>query len=78
MDDARRFGVSLLGRGFVQEIRIENDRQLEFVTEAPDVVYHELAKLVGETGVLIRRLTPLDDSLEAVFEHVTAAGTRRL
>ena len=52
--------------------------ELEFVTEQPDQAYRELAAIIAETGASVRGLQTLDHSLEAVFQHVTEAGARRL
>ncbi len=77
-DDPRRFGGALMSRPHVIELKVVGENSLEFVTDRPEVAYKELPALVNETGVLVRRVETLDNTLEAVFRHVTAAGSRRL
>ncbi len=76
--DPRALGAALLGLPHVREIRLTGPDRLEFVTDQPDVAYRELASAVVRTGVAVDRVETLDDTLEAVFTHVTAAGARRL
>ncbi len=76
--DPRRLGSALLELPHVREIRVIGRDGLEFVTAHPEAAYRELADLVARTGVPVRRVETLDNTLEAVFRHVTAAGTRRL
>jgi hypothetical protein len=61
----------------VQQIVVRSD-ELEIVTDRPEIAYRELASVVAECGVVIREVRTLDNSLEAVFQHVTEAGARRL
>jgi len=77
-DDPRRIGTALLGRPHVREVQVAGQHAVIFVTDDPEAAYRELATIVMETGVPIRRVETLDNTLEAVFTHVTAAGTRRL
>lgn len=77
-DDARRLATALMGLEHVREVRLVGPSSLEFVTERPEVAYREVPRVLLEAGVVVRRLQTLDDSLEAVFTHVTEAGTKRL
>lgn len=76
--DPRALGAALLGLPHVRELRVTGPEQLEFVTDHPEVAYRELPAVVVRTGAVVRRVETLDDTLEAVFTQVTAAGARRL
>ena len=78
VDDPRKLGQLLLGLSHVRELKVAGPDVLEFVTIEPESAYRELPKLVMESGVVVRRVTSLDHSLESVFTHVTAVGSRRL
>lgn len=78
VDDPRRLGRALLGLSHVRELKVLGPDSLEFVTVGPDSAYHDLPRLIVQTGVAVRRVDSLDHSLEAAFAHVTATGTRRL
>ena len=69
---------ALLELDHIRELKVIGRESLEFVTIGPMSAYRDLPKLVVETGVVVRRVESLDHTLEAAFEHVTAAGTRRL
>ncbi|MFC1573308.1 ABC transporter ATP-binding protein, partial [Candidatus Eisenbacteria bacterium] len=75
---SRELAVALMKRGHVSAIDVDDSGVVEFVTTKPQVAYRELAAVVKETGVVIRCVETLDDGLEAVFRHITAAGARRL
>lgn len=74
---ARELAARLIGWDHVREVTITADR-VEFVTERPDLAYQAIAHLSSSLDHPIDSLRTLDDSLEAVFRHVTAAGTKRL
>ncbi|MBN2170113.1 MAG: ABC transporter ATP-binding protein [Candidatus Krumholzibacteriota bacterium] len=76
--EPRRVAAALMGRHHVREVKVIGEDAVEFVTARPDLAYRELGHLVGETGVAIHRVETLDAGLEAVFRHVTEAGSRRL
>jgi ABC-2 type transport system ATP-binding protein len=76
--EPRRLGADLVGLPHVRELKVVGGDQIEFVTDRPEIAYRELAQAVVRTGTPIRRLETLDNTLEAVFRHVTAGGTRRL
>jgi ABC-2 type transport system ATP-binding protein len=78
VDDPRKLGQALLGLDHIRELKVVGEDALEFVTIRPEKAYHELPKLVVDTGSVVRRVESLDHSLEAAFTHVTAAGSRRL
>lgn len=78
VDDPRKLGQALLGLPHIQEIKMTGPEVLEFVTIQPESAYRDLPQLIVESGVVVRRVEALDHSLEAVFTHVTAAGSRRL
>ena len=78
LDDPRRFGQALIGLAHIQELKVLGPEALEFVTVKPEAAYRELAALVVETGVPVRRVESIDHTLEAAFTHVTAVGSRRL
>ena len=77
-DDPRTLGAALLALPHVREVRVTAPDRLEFVTGRPETAYRELASLVVGAGVALRGVQTLDNTLEAVFRHVTAWGTRRL
>jgi ABC-2 type transport system ATP-binding protein len=77
-EDPRRLGAVLLRLPHVRELRIVDPDRLEFVTEKPEVTYRELPGLVLQAESPVRRVETPDDTLEAVFKHVTESGTRRL
>ena len=77
-DNPRRLGAALLRLPHVREIRITAEDTLEFITDRPELTYSELAGLIVTENVPVRRLETLDNTLEAVFKHVTSVGTRRL
>jgi len=78
VDDPRRFGQALMALPHIQELKVLGPDSLEFVTVKPEAAYRELAALVVDTGVPVRRVDSLDHTLEAAFTHVTAVGSRRL
>ena len=78
VEEPRRLASLLLGQPHVREIRVTASDRIEFVTDRPEVAYRELPGLVAASGKAVRRLEALDDGLEAVFRHVTEAGTKRL
>lgn len=78
VDDPRRLGRELLALDHVRELRVTGDGELEFVTFQPDRAYRDLPRLVVSTGAVVRRVETLDHTLEAVFDHVTESGSRRL
>jgi ABC-2 type transport system ATP-binding protein len=78
VDDPRKMGRALLGLDHVRELKVTGPEALEFVTIQPEAAYRELPGIVVESGVIVRRVESLDQSLEAVFTHVTAVGSRRL
>ncbi|HEX7878422.1 MAG TPA: AAA family ATPase, partial [Candidatus Eisenbacteria bacterium] len=76
--DPRPLGRLLLDRPDTLEVRITGPSSLSFLTSGPDTLYPELPALVTASGAAVWRLQAPDDTLEAVFRHVTEAGTRRL
>jgi len=78
VEEPRRLASLLLGLPHVREIRVSAADRIEFVTDRPELAYRELPGLVTTSGTAVRRLEALDDGLEAVFRHVTEAGTKRL
>jgi ABC-2 type transport system ATP-binding protein len=78
VDDARALATALVAAPHIGEVKVADERTLEFVTHRPDETYRELPAMVVRLGVVVRRMTTPDDNLEAVFRHVTADGARRL
>jgi ABC-2 type transport system ATP-binding protein len=78
VEEPRRLASLLLGLPHVREIRVPGPDRIEFVTDRPEMAYRELPGLVTSAGTAVHRLEALDDGLEAVFRHVTEAGTKRL
>jgi ABC-2 type transport system ATP-binding protein len=78
VEEPRRLAALLLALPHVREVRVSFSDRIEFVTDRPESAYRELAGLVVEAGTAVRRVEALDDGLEAVFRHVTEAGTKRL
>ena len=78
VEEPRRLATLLLGRPHIREIRVLAGDRVEFVTDRPELAYREFPGLVSQSGTAVRRLEALDDGLEAVFRHVTEAGTKRL
>ncbi len=77
-EKSRRLAAVLLERTEVSEVKVIDGDLLEFVTERPEKTYQDLPGVVVQTGFVIHSLTSLDNSLEAVFRHMTEAGSRRL
>ncbi len=77
-DRPRELASALTRLPHVRETKIVSRDVLEFITERPQVAYRELPGVVVETEAVVRQVQTLDDGLEAVFRHMTAAGTRRL
>lgn len=77
-DDPRALGTALLGLPHVRELKITGENTLQFVTDRPETAYRELPSVVLASGTVIRGLETPDNTLEAVFTHVTAVGTHRL
>ncbi|MBU1699682.1 MAG: ABC transporter ATP-binding protein [Candidatus Eisenbacteria bacterium] len=77
-EDARRLATLFMSQEDVNEITIINPTTLEFITAKPDKTYIEIPKLIVGAGMIIRSMTTLDNSLDAVFRHVTEAGSKRL
>jgi ABC-2 type transport system ATP-binding protein len=78
VDEPRVLAQTLMGLSHVQELKIDGERHLEFVTDHPEVAYREVARAVVASGAVVRRVETLDNTLEAVFAHVTSVGTHRL
>ena len=78
VDDPRELGQALLKLPHIRELKVIAPDGLEFVTVSPELAYHELPKLVMETGVVVWRVESLDHTLEAAFTHITAVGSHRL
>jgi ABC-2 type transport system ATP-binding protein len=78
VDDPRVLGKALLELPHVRELTIVGSEGVEFITDHPEVAYRDLAKLVVQSGVVVRRVEPLHATLEDVFTHVTEVGIRRL
>jgi ABC-2 type transport system ATP-binding protein len=78
VEEPRCLASLLLRLPHVKEIRVPSVDRIEFVTDRPELAYRELPGLVAQSGTAVRRLEALDDGLEAVFRHVTEAGTKRL
>jgi len=76
--DPRPLGRLLLDRPDTLEVRITGPNSLSFLTSGPDTLYPELPGIIAASGAAVWRLQAPDDTLEAVFRHVTEAGTRRL
>lgn len=73
----RRLAAELVTLPHVRAVQLEAEG-LEFITDRPDLAYRELPALVVRSGAPVKRLETRDNGLAAVFEHVTAAGSRRL
>ncbi|NUN14140.1 MAG: ABC transporter ATP-binding protein [Myxococcales bacterium] len=78
VDNARKLAKALIGLPHVRELKVAGDHVLELLTESPDQAYRDLATVVLSSGALIYRVVARDNSLEALFSHVTAAGAQRL
>lgn len=78
VDEPRRLAEELLKLPHVTEVRLDGTARLEFVSVEPEAAYRELAGAIVRAGALVREVETLDRTLEAVFTHVTASGTRRL
>ena len=78
VDDPRVLGQGLLDLPHIQELKITDSNHLEFVTDHPEVAYRELSRVIVASGTVVRRVETLDNTLEAVFAHVTSVGTHRL
>jgi len=76
-DDPRRLGSALLELPHVLEVKV-SEEWVECVTSRPEAAYRELPALVVRVGTPVRRVETLDNTLEAVFKHVTSVGTHRL
>ena len=73
VDDPRRFGQALMGLTHIQELKVLGPESLEFVTVKPEAAYRELAALVVETGVPVRRVDSLDHTLDQIGKTLHAA-----
>jgi ABC-2 type transport system ATP-binding protein len=76
--DPRALGAVLLRLPHIREIAIGGDDRLTFITDKPETTYRELPGLIVSAGAPVRRVDAPDNTLEAVFRHVTEVGTRRL
>jgi ABC-2 type transport system ATP-binding protein len=76
--DPRGLGAELLRLPHVREIAIAGEERLTFITDKPETTYRELPGLAVAAGAPVRRVDAPDNTLEAVFRHVTEVGTRRL
>jgi ABC-2 type transport system ATP-binding protein len=77
-DAPRVLGQALVALPHVRSVELCGADALEFVTDEPDLAYRELPSVVARAGVLVRSVTTQDDTLEALFRHVTQAGATRL
>lgn len=75
--DPRRLAVALLALPHVREVKL-SDGTVAFLTDRPEDAYRDLARAVAASGVVVRGVEAPDNTLEAVFKHVTAVGTHRL
>lgn len=75
--DPRRLAVALVAFPHVREVKVSGSG-IAFLTDHPEDAYRDLARAVAATGVVVRRVEAPDNTLEAVFKHVTAVGTHRL
>jgi ABC-2 type transport system ATP-binding protein len=78
VDEPRRLAEALVALPHVRSVELGSAGGLEFVTDEPDLAYRELPGIVARSGVLVRSVTTQDDTLEALFRHVTQAGAARL
>ena len=78
VDEPRRLAEALVALPHVRTVELGSAGAIEFVTDEPDQAYRELPGIVARTGVLVRSVTTQDDTLEALFRHVTQAGAARL
>jgi ABC-2 type transport system ATP-binding protein len=72
--DPRPLGEILLRRADTLEVRITGPNSLSFLTSGPDTLYPELPGIIAASGAAVWRLQAPDDTLEAVFRHVTKRG----
>jgi ABC-2 type transport system ATP-binding protein len=77
-DDPRGLATALLTLPHISEVKLIGNRAVELVTGRPDLAYRQLAEVVVNSDCLIHRIETLDNGLEAVFHHVTQAGSRHL
>jgi ABC-2 type transport system ATP-binding protein len=72
MDGARQFGQTVLGLDSVLSISFDRNHRdkMEVETAAPDEFYSQIANLVMERNVELRRMMSPDNNLEAVFGYL--------
>jgi ABC-2 type transport system ATP-binding protein len=72
MDGARQFGQTVLGLDSVLSISFDRNHgdKMEVETAAPDEFYSQIANLVMERNVELRRMMSPDNNLEAVFGYL--------
>jgi ABC-2 type transport system ATP-binding protein len=76
--ELRALAAALVGLPEVARVELFGEGELELVTTEPDAVYAALPGLVAATRTVVRSVGSQDDSLEALFRHVTQAGLGRL
>jgi len=77
-DDPRGLMRALVALPHIRSVDFRGDDTVDFVTDEPDAAYRDLPGVIASSGVLVRSVTSQDDTLEALFRHVTQAGVARL
>ncbi len=76
--DPRGLAAALVARDEVRSLRFVDAETLELVTDHPERTYRELPQVMVESGAYATRVVTHDDSLDALFAHMTQVGARHL
>jgi ABC-2 type transport system ATP-binding protein len=69
-DAPRRLASALVGLEAVDSVQVDPDGALIVLSRNVGIVQTELPRVAGELSIRLRRVEPLDDSLESVFEYL--------
>ncbi len=75
-DRPRVLAARALAEDHVVRVELEDDGAVEILTRAPDRLYDALPQMILETGLQVKSLGSPDDSMQAVFDYLTASGAR--
>ncbi|MBM3933862.1 MAG: ABC transporter ATP-binding protein [SAR202 cluster bacterium] len=69
-DSPRSMAAALVGLDAVDSVSIEKDGEITVLSRNIAVLQRSVAKLAKERGIRLKRVEPIDESLESVFSYV--------
>jgi ABC-2 type transport system ATP-binding protein len=71
-DDARRLGAGLLAHPAVESVEVDAEDRLRIRGAQVTALQRVVPAVARDLGITLRRVEPLDDSLESVFRYLAA------